>query len=263
MLNNIDYAIEDVVRRRSSRAKSMSQSESSNRSSKCKCHCRFWKRPSQVMKLVPHVHTRTTQKKAEFPQPQFINKVGDDRVTTQRQIPQSKWRCDETVGKSQIRVRAKVVDSSCPTENRQRRTDAARAVLQSEAMSKSSPESSEKYRASTVTACTRNDVIRNQTHEDGKDLRRARYSQLGCCQDCQRSSQRSRRQWRWRREPNTTEGKETSRAKSIWHEESNQIATVLNSIHQFKIQAHRLNRSRSGQEINKHVSDGISKDREN
>ena len=45
--------------------------------------------------------------------------------------------------------------------------------------------------------------------------------------------------------------KETSRAKSIWHVESNQIATVLNSIHQFKIQAHRLDRSRSAQEINK------------
>ena len=39
---------------------------------------------------------------------------------------------------------------------------------------------------------------------------------------------------------------------------SNQIATVLNCIHQFKIQAHRLNRSRSAQE-NKHVSDGVYK----
>ena len=79
----------------------------------------------------------------------------------------------------------------------------------------------------------------------------------------QRSSQRSRRQWRWRRKPDTAVGKETSRAKSIWHEESNQIATVLNSIHLFKIQAHRLDRSRSAQEINKHVSDGINTDSEN
>ena len=125
------------------------------------------------------------------------------------------------------------------------------------------PESSEKHRASTVTACSGNDAIPNQTHEDGKDLRRARYSQSGCCQDCQQSSQRSRRQRRWRRKPNTAEEKETSRAKSIWHEESNHIATVLNSIHRFKIQAHMLNRSRSAQEINKHVSDGINKDREN
>ena len=45
--------------------------------------------------------------------------------------------------------------------------------------------------------------------------------------------------------------KETSRAKSIWHEESNQIATVLNNIHQFKIPAHMLNRRRIAQEINK------------
>ena len=62
--------------------------------------------------------------------------------------------------------------------------------------------------------------------------------------------------------PNAAEVKETSRAKSIWHVESNQIATVLNSIHQFKIQAHRLDRSRSAQEINKHVFGGINKDRE-
>ena len=126
-----------------------------------------------------------------------------------------------------------------------------------------SPESSEKDRASTVTDCTRNDAIQNQTRKDGKDLRRTRYSQSGCCQDCPRSSQRSRRRWRWRRKPNTAEGKETSKAKSLWREESNQIATMLNSIHQFKIQAHRLDRSRSAQEINKHVSDGINKDREN
>ena len=37
---------------------------------------------------------------------------------------------------------------------------------------------------------------------------------------------------------------------------------MLNSIHQFKVQAHRLDRSRSAQEINKHVADGINKDRE-
>ena len=48
-----------------------------------------------------------------------------------------------------------------------------------------SPESSEKDPVSTVTACTRNDAIQNQTYEDGEDLRRARYSQSGCCQDCQ------------------------------------------------------------------------------
>ena len=34
---------------------------------------------------------------------------------------------------------------------------------------------------------------------------------------------------------------------------------MLNSIHQFKIQARRLNRSTSAQEINKHVSDGVYK----
>ena len=45
--------------------------------------------------------------------------------------------------------------------------------------------------------------------------------------------------------------KETSSAKSIWHDESNKIGTVLSTSHQFKI---RLG------EINKHISDGINKD---
>ena len=122
-----------------------------------------------------------------------------------------------------------------------------------------SAESSEEDRDSTVTACPGNNAIRNHTHEAAQDLQGGRYSQSGCCQDCQRSSQRSRMQWR---KPNAAEVNETSRAKSTWHVGSNQIATVLNSIHQFKIQAHRLDRSRSAQEINKHVSDGINKDRE-
>ena len=37
---------------------------------------------------------------------------------------------------------------------------------------------------------------------------------------------------------------------------------MLNNIHQFKIPAHRLNRSRSAQEIHKHVSDGIRAENE-
>ena len=39
--------------------------------------------------------------------------------------------------------------------------------------------------------------------------------------------------------------------------QSNKIATVMNNIHQLKIHAHRLNRSRSAQEINKYVSDDV------
>ena len=42
-------------------------------------------------------------------------------------------------------------------------------------------------------------------------------------------------------------------------QKSNQVATVLNSIHLFNIQARRLIRSRSAQEINKHVLDGVYK----
>ena len=82
----------------------------------------------------------------------------------------------------------------------------------------SSPESSQEDRESRVTSYTRNDAIRNQTHEAGKDVQRARYSQSGCCQVCHRSSQWSRRQWRCRRKPNTAEVTETRRTKSSWHE---------------------------------------------
>ena len=82
----------------------------------------------------------------------------------------------------------------------------------------SSPESSQEDRESRVTSYTRNDAIRNQTHEAGKDLQRARYSQSGCCQVCHRSSQWSIRQWKCRRKPNTAEVTVTRRTKSIWHE---------------------------------------------
>ena len=74
---------------------------------------------------------------------------------------------------------------------------------------------------------------------------------------------RSNTQWRCRRKQNTAnvrracKVKEFSRAKSIWHEESNKIVTVLNNIHQFKIAARRFIRSRNAQKIIKHISDGF------
>ena len=79
------------------------------------------------MKLAPHEHTQTV----EFLQPQFINKVVDDRVTTQIQSHSSSE--DEAKQSRSLRFdsETKVVDSSCPTENRQQRTDAADAVPQS------------------------------------------------------------------------------------------------------------------------------------
>ena len=82
-----------------------------------------------------------------------------------------------------------------------------------------SPESSQEDRESTITAYTRNDSIRNQTHEAGKRPSESKVlSVSGCCQDCQRSSQISRRQWRCTRKPNIAEVTETRRTKSIWHE---------------------------------------------
>ena len=160
----------------------------------CLCHCRFGKRPSQWWRW-PHMNThkqvptaRLSQKTVELPQPQFIDKVVDVRVTRQRQVPQSQWRREEAVEMSQMRFSDKVVDSSCTTENRQQRTDATGAVPEREAKANPSPESSEEDRNLTVTACTGNHAIWNRAHDAGKDCRRARYSQLGCCQDCQRNS---------------------------------------------------------------------------
>ena len=43
----LTWSAKTVVRKRSSRARSVSQNESSNRSSTCLCHCRFWKKSSQ------------------------------------------------------------------------------------------------------------------------------------------------------------------------------------------------------------------------
>ena len=45
--------------------------------------------------------------------------------------------------------------------------------------------------------------------------------------------------------------KKTAERNQFDAAKSNKIATVLNNIHQFKIPAHRLHRSRSAQEINK------------
>ena len=202
-----------VKRRRISR-----QSESTNGSSMCVCHCRFWKRPSQVIKLAPHEHAQigpeNDAQDSEKSQLQFINKVGDDRVKLQRQVPQSKRRGDEAVEISRNSVQRQ--NRGFQLSNREQMPqEQFQRVKQNQ---NPSPESSQEDRESTVTAHTRNEAIRNQTHGAGKDLQRARYSQAGCCQDCQRSSQRSRRQWRCRRKPNTAEVTEISRPTSIWHE---------------------------------------------
>ena len=130
-----------------------------------------------------------TQNTDELLQPQFINKVVDVCVMVQRQVPQYRWRREETVEMSQFWFSDKVVDSSCITENRQQRTDATGAVPEHEAKADPSPESSEEDRNLTVTACTGSDAIQDRAHNAGKDLRKARCSQSGCCQDCQRSGQ--------------------------------------------------------------------------
>ena len=44
-----------------------------------------------VMKLVPYEHEQLKKKTIGLFQPQFINKVRDNRVKVERQVPQSKW----------------------------------------------------------------------------------------------------------------------------------------------------------------------------
>ena len=177
------------------------------------------------------------------------------------QVAQSKWRREETVEMSQIWFSDKVVDSSCTTENRKQRTDATGAVLESEAKANPNPESSEEDRNLTVTACTGTDTIQDRAHDAGKDLRKARYSQSDCCQDCQRSSQslehrmspvRDSRDHPSRLDQAGNGDAGGSRAQQTFEDclqsegdqqsEINKNRTVLNNSHQFKIPEHMLNR---------------------
>ena len=130
------------------------------------------------------------------------------------------------------------------------------------------PESSEEERDSTVAACTRKRCnprlcARRWKRPSKSEILSIRLlSGLSTKQPepgasnvsstrFERSSlpPRSSRQWRSRRKPSdanvmrSCRVKETSRAKSIWPEEGNKIATVLNSNHQLKIPVHILNRN--------------------
>ena len=132
-------------------------------------------------------------------------------------------------------------------------------------------QSSEEDRDSTVAACTGSDAIQDCAHDAGNDLQRARYSQsavVRIVKGTARAWRIERLQYEFREiispasnkqamgwKPNTANMrrscrvKETSRAKSVRHEESNKIAIVLNSSHQLKIPEHILNRNRSSQDI--------------
>ena len=108
-----------------------------------------------------------------------------------------------------------MVDSSYPTENRQRRTDVARAVSQSEAKSKSQSREFRNDRASTVTGCTINNAIQNQTHEDGKDLRKARLLPARLLSGLSTNHPEIKKAMEMEAEAEHRRGKETGRAKSI------------------------------------------------
>ena len=158
---------------------------------------------------------------------------------------------------SQIRFKDKVVDSSCPTENRQQRTDVADAVPGSEAKSKS--QSREFRRRSKSHSYSLHRIV-NET---------ARAWSIECLQyEIQEIiSPASIKQ----AVEVQTEAEHIKRAESLQSEGDQQseinlargkqpeIATALNNIPQFKIPAHMPNRSKSAQEINKHVSDGVNK----
>ena len=142
-----------------------------------------------------------------------------------------------------------MVVSSCPTENRQRRTDAARAVPQSEAKSKSQSREFRKKieppQSQLAQETMRSKIRRMKMEKTFGEQGTLSQAVVKIVNEAARDQEGSGDA---RRKPNTAEEKETSRAKSILHEESNQIATVLNSIHQLKIQeaeAHKRSTSMS------------------
>ena len=143
-------------------------------------------------------------------------------------------------------------DSSCPTEKNNGEHMPQEQFQRVKQNQNPSPESSEEDQGSTVTACTRNEAIRNQRHDDGKRLSKSKILPVQAVVNEAARDQEGNGDAGGSRTP-----KRTRTAKSAMHQESNKIATVLNNIHQFEILAHRLNRSRSAQEINQHVTDGI------
>ena len=128
------------------------------------------------------------------------------------------------------------------------------SVPKREAKANLRPESSEEDREATVTVCTGNDAIQDYAHDAWKDLRGAWYSQWGCCQDCQRSSQslehrvspvwdfeisslppRSRRRWglqaeadRRKREESLQKWRRPAERSQFGATKINKIGTVLN-----------------------------------
>ena len=72
------------------------------------------------IKLAPHEHAQTV----EFPQPQFITTVVDDRVAMPRQVHSSSGHETKQSITLRFESETKVVDSTCPTENRQQKIDA-------------------------------------------------------------------------------------------------------------------------------------------
>ena len=157
------------------------------------------------------------------------------------------------------------MDTSCPTENRQQRTDAARA----------GPESSEEDRDST--ARTGREAIQDYAHDAGKRPLKSKILSIRLLSGLSTEEpELGASNTRFGRDdppdqagngdasgkPSTSNVRESSQQERKQAEQNqfdatknNQIATVLNSIHQFKIRAHMLNRSRSAQEINRNISD--------
>ena len=217
-------------------------------------------------------HERLTWKTVEFLQSQFINKVDDDRAKVQRQVPKSKWRCEETVDKSQNSVQRQ--NGGYPVV--QQRTDATGAVPEREAKIQIPVRKvQKKIEIPQVTACTGNrfdSKIRRMTALE-KTFRRARYSQLGCGQDCQRNSQSLEHPVRDSRDhlsrldqagngdaggsrtPSNvrrvlqSEGDQQSELSLTQRGKQHDCATVLDSNHQHMIPVHILHRNRSSQDI--------------
>ena len=205
---------------------------------------------------------RLKQKTVELPQLQFINKVVEVRVTTQRRSRDVSDSIQRQSGGHQLYKREQmpqvqsqsVKQKQIPVQRVQKKIEIPQLQLVQETMR------SEIRRMTLEKTFEERDTFNQAVVRIVNETARAwsieclRYEIRGIVPPA------SSRQWRCKRKPNAANVrrscrvKETSRAKSIWHDESNKIGTVLNNSHQFKI---RLC------EISKHISDGINKDCEN
>ena len=201
-----------------------------------------------VMQLAPHEHAQTV----EFPQPQFTSKVVDDRVKVQRQVGPT-VQVERVVSEFSSATKWRISAAQQKTDNReqmpQEQFQRVHKKIEIPQLQLSQEEMRTKIVHTTLEKTfEERDTLNQAVVRIVKGTARAWSIQNEIREII--SPPRSSKQWRCRRKPNTANVrrscrvKQTSRAKSVKHEERNKIGTVLNSSHQLKIPEHILNRNR-------------------